>query len=144
MKTKWRSFFLQEKVAVLTFPSLSLSYGDHYHNRVNFSANAQQSDASITIGQLTMDDNGTYECSVSLLQDLDGTSKGRVRLLVLGEWPPGPAGAVSREGVWGGQVAWGRRSQRRQCLARSSDCPVTCPSARPSTSGQGRCASPAA
>ncbi|XP_036891086.1 cell surface A33 antigen [Sturnira hondurensis] len=72
-----------EKVAVLTLPARSLSHGDRYQHRVTFSDNAQQSDASITIDQLTMDDNGTYECSVSLLQDLEGTSKGRVRLLVL-------------------------------------------------------------
>uniref|UniRef100_A0A8C2WDA0 Uncharacterized protein n=2 Tax=Chinchilla lanigera TaxID=34839 RepID=A0A8C2WDA0_CHILA len=35
-----------------------------------------------------MDDNGTYECSVSLMSDLQGTSKARVRLLVL--VPPSP------------------------------------------------------
>ena len=74
----------------MTLPDQSLSHGDRYQNRVNFSGDAWQSDASVTIGQLTMDDNGTYECSVSLLQDLDGTSKGRVRLLVLGERPRVP------------------------------------------------------
>lgn len=49
------------------------------------SNDVDRSDASITINQLTMDDNGTYECSVSLMSDLEGTSKSRVRLLVLGE-----------------------------------------------------------
>lgn len=49
------------------------------------SNDVDRSDASITIDQLTMDDNGTYECSVSLLSDLVGTSRSRVRLLVLGK-----------------------------------------------------------
>ena len=60
-------------------------YGTRYENRVIMSNDVDRSDASITIDQLTMDDNGTYECSVSLLSDLEGTPKSRVRLLVLGE-----------------------------------------------------------
>lgn len=52
---------------------------------MKISDDVDRSDASITIDQLTMDDNGTYECSVSLLSDLQGTLKSRVRLLVLGE-----------------------------------------------------------
>lgn len=62
-------------------------YGTRYENRVTMSSDVDRSDASITIDQLTMDDNGTYECSVSLLSDLDGTSRSRTRLLVLGECP---------------------------------------------------------
>lgn len=60
-------------------------YGENYQDRVNVSPNVEVSDASITIRGLTMTDNGTYECSVSLLSDLYGTSQVRVRLLVLGE-----------------------------------------------------------
>lgn len=60
-------------------------FGELYENRVNVSAQAEQSDASVTINQLTMDDNGTYECSVSLMSDQTGTSKSRAYLLVLGE-----------------------------------------------------------
>lgn len=60
-------------------------YGDRYENRVRVSNDAELSNASITIDQLTMDDNGTYECSVSLMSDQDVTSRSRVRLLVLGE-----------------------------------------------------------
>lgn len=60
-------------------------FGELYENRVNVSAQAEQSDASVTIHQLTMDDNGTYECSVSLMSDQTGTSKSRAYLLVLGE-----------------------------------------------------------
>ncbi|KAF6074563.1 glycoprotein A33 [Phyllostomus discolor] len=92
-----------EKVAALTILDHSLSYGDRYQNRVNFSSNAQQSDASVTIHQLTMDDNGTYECSVSLLKDLDGTSKGRVRLLVLVP-PSKPDCSIQGETVIGNDI----------------------------------------
>ncbi|KAM5294499.1 cell surface A33 antigen [Glossophaga mutica] len=92
-----------EKVAILTFPDHSLTYGDRYQNRVNFSGNAQLSDASITIGQLTMDDNGTYECSVSLLQDVGGTTKGRARLLVLVP-PSKPDCGIQGETVIGNDI----------------------------------------
>ncbi|KAF5916584.1 hypothetical protein HPG69_005379 [Diceros bicornis minor] len=72
-----------ERVLIWKFLTKTYIYGELYENRVNVSGNAERSDASITINQLTMDDNGTYECSVSLLSDLAGTSKSRVRLLVL-------------------------------------------------------------
>uniref|UniRef100_G1PWF2 Ig-like domain-containing protein n=1 Tax=Myotis lucifugus TaxID=59463 RepID=G1PWF2_MYOLU len=72
-----------ERVLAWTFSTKDYNYGKLYENRVNLSGNAEESDASIIINQLTMDDNGTYECSVSLLNDLDGISKARVRLLVL-------------------------------------------------------------
>jgi hypothetical protein len=75
----------QERVLTWKFLDKSYIYGNLYENRVNISAKAEQSDASVTIDQLTMDDNGTYECSVSLMSDLDGTSRSRIRLLVLGE-----------------------------------------------------------
>ncbi|XP_070252056.1 cell surface A33 antigen [Myotis yumanensis] len=72
-----------ERVLAWTFSTKDYNYGKLYENRANLSGNAEESDASIIINQLTMDDNGTYECSVSLLNDLDGISKARVRLLVL-------------------------------------------------------------
>ncbi|KAK2084726.1 Cell surface A33 antigen [Saguinus oedipus] len=74
-----------ERVVTWLFSNKNYIYGELYKDRVNMSGNAEQSDASITIGQLTMNDNGTYECSVSLMSDLDGTSKSRLRLLVLCE-----------------------------------------------------------
>lgn len=61
------------------------NYGNRYESRVRVSNDAERSNASITIDQLTMDDNGTYECSVSLMSDQDVTARSRVRLLVLGE-----------------------------------------------------------
>lgn len=75
-------------MVIWKFVTQDYVYGKLYENRVNISGSAGQSDASITIAQLTMDDNGTYECSVSLMSDLEGTSKSRVRLLVLGECLP--------------------------------------------------------
>lgn len=72
-----------EKVFIWEFLTQSLKYGDLYKNRVNISRDVEKSDASITIDQLTMADNGTYECTVTLLKDLEGTSKSRVRVLVL-------------------------------------------------------------
>ncbi|XP_008846480.1 cell surface A33 antigen [Nannospalax galili] len=72
-----------ERVVTWKFLSKSYIYGDLYDNRVRVSSNPEKSDASITIDQLTMDDNGTYECSVSLMSDLVGTSRSRIRLLVL-------------------------------------------------------------
>lgn len=92
-----------ERVLVWTFSTKEYTYGDLYENRVNLSGNAEQSDASITISQLTMDDNGTYECSVSLLKDLGGTSKARVRLLVLVP-PSRPDCSVLGETVIGNDI----------------------------------------
>lgn len=86
---------------IWTFSTQTYIYGELYQNRANVSGNVQQSDASITIDRLTMDDNGTYECSVSLLTDLGGVSKSRVRLLVLGECLLLPPGVVGRGAVRG-------------------------------------------
>ncbi|KAM6217254.1 cell surface A33 antigen [Rhynchocyon petersi] len=72
-----------EKVVTWIFESKKYDYGDRYQNRVSMSSNVEQSDASLTINQLTMEDNGTYDCSVSLMSDLGGITKSRVRLLVL-------------------------------------------------------------
>ncbi|KAM8818758.1 cell surface A33 antigen [Rhynchonycteris naso] len=92
-----------EKVVIWTFLTEHYIYGDLFENRVNLSGNAKQSDASITISRLTMDDNGTYECSVSLLEDLDGTSKARVRLLVLVP-PSKPDCGIKGETVIGNDI----------------------------------------
>ncbi|ELK16319.1 Cell surface A33 antigen [Pteropus alecto] len=92
-----------EKVLIWTFSTQSYIYGDLYKNRVNVSSSAEQSDASVTIGQLTMADNGTYECSVSLMADLDGTSKSRVHLLVLVP-PAKPDCGIEGETVIGNDI----------------------------------------
>ncbi|XP_045651671.1 cell surface A33 antigen [Ursus americanus] len=92
-----------ERVLIWQFLTKSYIYGDLYKNRANISSNAEQSDASITINQLTMDDNGTYECSVSLMADLEGTSKSRVRLLVLVP-PSKPDCGIEGETVIGNNI----------------------------------------
>lgn len=92
-----------ERVVTWRFKTHDYIYGKLYENRVNISSNAGQSDASVTIAQLTMDDNGTYECSVSLLSDLEGTSKSRVRLLVLVP-PSKPDCSIEGETVIGNNI----------------------------------------
>ncbi|XP_068394454.1 cell surface A33 antigen isoform X1 [Eschrichtius robustus] len=92
-----------ERVLIWTFLTKTYIYGELYENRVNVSSNVEQSDASITIDRLTMDDNGTYECSVSLLLDLDGVSKSRVRLLVLVP-PSKPDCSIKGETVIGNNI----------------------------------------
>lgn len=114
----------QERVLIWQFLTKSYIYGDLYKNRANISSNAEQSDASITINQLTMDDNGTYECSVSLMADLEGTSKSRVRLLVLGECLcllPGAEGGRAGRGAGRGGAPVVRESQGESCPTRRSD-----------------------
>uniref|UniRef100_A0A8D2AZQ0 Cell surface A33 antigen n=1 Tax=Sciurus vulgaris TaxID=55149 RepID=A0A8D2AZQ0_SCIVU len=92
-----------ERVVIWKFVTQDYVYGKLYENRVNISGSAGQSDASITIAQLTMDDNGTYECSVSLMSDLEGTSKSRVRLLVLVP-PSKPDCSIEGETVIGNNI----------------------------------------
>ncbi|XP_050624401.1 cell surface A33 antigen [Macaca thibetana thibetana] len=92
-----------ERVVIWQFSNKDYIYGELYKNRVNISSNVEQSDASITIDQLTMADNGTYECSVSLMSDLDGTTKSRVRLLVL--LPPSkPECGIEGETIIGNDI----------------------------------------
>ncbi|XP_007935981.1 cell surface A33 antigen [Orycteropus afer afer] len=102
---QWDKLLRSHSERVLTWKFLTNEYvyGDRYENRVNVSSNAAQSDASITINQLTMEDNGTYECSVFLMSDLDGTSKSRVRLLVLVP-PSKPDCGINGETVIGNNI----------------------------------------
>lgn len=113
------------------FSTQSYIYGDLYKNRVNISSGSGQSDASITIDQLTMADNGTYECSVLLMEDLDGTSKSRVHLLVLGECPrllPGrqEAGGAGK-GEPGEAPQWQDKAGGSQCHPRAQMPPTVGP-----------------
>ncbi|XP_061485699.1 cell surface A33 antigen [Rhineura floridana] len=43
--------------------------GKGYEDRVSFSGNTDNGDISIILSQVTMDDNGTYECSVRIRED---------------------------------------------------------------------------
>uniref|UniRef100_A0A8C2NFJ6 Cell surface A33 antigen n=1 Tax=Capra hircus TaxID=9925 RepID=A0A8C2NFJ6_CAPHI len=92
-----------ERVLIWKFETKEYIYGGLYQNRASVSNNAEQSDASITIDQLTMDDNGTYECSVSLMSDLGGVSKSRVHLLVLVP-PSKPDCGIQGETVIGNDI----------------------------------------
>ncbi|XP_041336235.1 cell surface A33 antigen [Pyrgilauda ruficollis] len=46
-----------------------VQYGEGYDHRIQFSGNVDSGDISITIGAVTMEDNGTYVCSVRLRDD---------------------------------------------------------------------------
>ncbi|XP_019279004.2 cell surface A33 antigen isoform X2 [Panthera pardus] len=92
-----------EMVLIWKFLTKTLISGELYKDRVNVSGNAEISDASITIGQLTMEDNGTYECSVSLMEDLGGTPKSRVQLLVLVP-PSKPECGIEGETIIGNNI----------------------------------------
>lgn len=92
-----------EKVVTWNFVTKKYIYGNRYESRVRVSNDAELSNASITIDQLTMDDNGTYECSVSLMSDQDVTARSRVRLLVLVP-PSKPDCAIEGETVIGNNI----------------------------------------
>ncbi|EDL39202.1 cell surface A33 antigen isoform 1 precursor [Mus musculus] len=92
-----------ERVVTWNFVTKKYIYGNRYENRVRVSNDAELSNASITIDQLTMDDNGTYECSVSLMSDQDVNAKSRVRLLVLVP-PSKPDCSIQGEMVIGNNI----------------------------------------
>ncbi|CAN2387769.1 Immunoglobulin V-set domain [Pristimantis euphronides] len=54
-----------------------------YKDRVQFIGSVTANDASIRIGQLRMEDNGTYQCNVIIASDFDGTSLSYMDLIVL-------------------------------------------------------------
>ncbi|XP_033002672.1 cell surface A33 antigen [Lacerta agilis] len=55
---------------------------DAYKGRVNFSGNTNNRDIGIILSQATLNDNGTYECSVRIRADLP-SRQSRMELLVL-------------------------------------------------------------
>ncbi|XP_038613785.1 cell surface A33 antigen [Tachyglossus aculeatus] len=91
-----------EKVATWTFSPQTSSFGPRYLDRVNFTGNLRD-DASIRIGPLNMEDNGTYECALSVHGDLDGVDQAKMELIVL--VPPSvPDCAIQGEAVLGNDV----------------------------------------
>lgn len=61
-----------------------VQYGEGYDHRIQFSGDVDSGDISITITAVTMDDNGTYACSVRLREDPPRESA-LLDLFVLGE-----------------------------------------------------------
>uniref|UniRef100_A0ACB8FII0 Uncharacterized protein n=1 Tax=Sphaerodactylus townsendi TaxID=933632 RepID=A0ACB8FII0_9SAUR len=55
----------------------------NYRDRVTLSGNPSNKDLTITLSDVTMDDNGTYECSVRMRHDLP-TKSAQMDLVVLG------------------------------------------------------------
>ncbi|NXA74595.1 GPA33 protein, partial [Thryothorus ludovicianus] len=49
-------------------------YGEGYENRIGFSGDVDSGDISVTISAVTMEDNGTYVCSVRLRNDFPSQS----------------------------------------------------------------------
>ncbi|XP_055964571.1 cell surface A33 antigen [Sorex fumeus] len=99
-----------ETVFIWKFKEQEPLYGNGYTDRVGVQPNAAESNASITLRDLTMADNGTYECSVSLMSDLQGTSIARVRLLVLVA-PSKPICSIEGQTVIGSNIQLSCRSE---------------------------------
>ncbi|XP_042315728.1 cell surface A33 antigen [Sceloporus undulatus] len=56
--------------------------GDNYKKRLTFSGNGNSNNVSITLSQVTMEDHGTYECSVQLLEEFPSKNV-KIELVVL-------------------------------------------------------------
>ncbi|KAM4797011.1 cell surface A33 antigen [Rhinophrynus dorsalis] len=78
----WKTFPAQDEVTTYYF-GFDPSNGTAYQGRVSFSGNVKDNDASIVIDQLTMQDNGTYQCEVTIRQDRAGTPIAKMDLIVL-------------------------------------------------------------
>ncbi|KAM6446762.1 cell surface A33 antigen isoform 2-T2 [Liasis olivaceus] len=71
----------QEEFARKTFDGTE-NLTPSYKGRLSFSTNLENGDAGITLDQVTMDDNGTYECLVQMANDFPSQSV-QIELLVL-------------------------------------------------------------
>ncbi|XP_051854992.1 cell surface A33 antigen [Antechinus flavipes] len=92
-----------DQVVVWSFSLNQYTFGKHYADRVNLTGNYLNNDASITISQLKMDDNGTYECLVMLDEDLMGNRQSRMELLVLVP-PSKPKCSIEGETTYGNNI----------------------------------------
>ncbi|XP_007480766.1 cell surface A33 antigen [Monodelphis domestica] len=92
-----------DSVVIWSFSSKEYTFGTRYTNRVNMTGNYLKDEASITIDQLTMDDNGTYECQMMLNGDLDGNRQSRMDVLVLVA-PSKPDCGIEGETVYGNDI----------------------------------------
>uniref|UniRef100_A0A8C8AAJ1 Glycoprotein A33 n=1 Tax=Otus sunia TaxID=257818 RepID=A0A8C8AAJ1_9STRI len=64
----WRKIKSEDDAVTRYFDGL-VQYGKGYENRIQFSGDVNTGDISITISAVTMEDNGTYACSVRLRND---------------------------------------------------------------------------
>ncbi|XP_072504846.1 cell surface A33 antigen [Notamacropus eugenii] len=92
-----------DQVVLWSFSSNQYTFGNRYTDRVNLTGNYMYDDASITIGQLTMDDNGTYECLLMLDGDLTQNRQARMELLVLVP-PSKPDCSIEGETIYGNNI----------------------------------------
>nr|XP_033797508.1 cell surface A33 antigen isoform X2 [Geotrypetes seraphini] len=73
----------QEEVISHYFGAQPITTGENYNGRVEFVRNVDANDATITISQLTMNDNGTYQCELLIPQDRKGHTFSNTDLLIL-------------------------------------------------------------
>ncbi|XP_069058843.1 cell surface A33 antigen [Pleurodeles waltl] len=78
----WKTTVDQAEVLVY-FYGQDISVGERYTGRVQFSGKPDDGDLSITISQVNMADNGTYQCEAQIPKDTSGTKLDKVDLLVL-------------------------------------------------------------
>ncbi|KAM8976952.1 cell surface A33 antigen [Pelodytes ibericus] len=78
----WKKFPEQDEVISAFFGSINTT-GDAYTGRVSFTGNVYVNDAKIQLNQLTMADNGTYQCEVTIPTDRQGSPLAKLDLVVL-------------------------------------------------------------
>ncbi|OXB75998.1 UNVERIFIED_CONTAM: hypothetical protein H355_016840 [Colinus virginianus] len=64
----WKKMISADDAVTRYFDGL-VQYGKGYENRIKFTGDVNSGDISITITEVTMEDNGTYICSVRLRDD---------------------------------------------------------------------------
>ncbi|XP_042666478.1 cell surface A33 antigen [Centrocercus urophasianus] len=64
----WKKILSADDAVTRYFDGL-VQYGTGYENRLHFTGDVNSGDISITINEVTMEDNGTYVCSVRLRDD---------------------------------------------------------------------------
>lgn len=73
-----------ESEVIATFFGVGVNHSDPaYEGRVSFSGNVLTGDASIVLNKLTMDDNGTYNCEITIPSDRSGVRQAKMDLVVL-------------------------------------------------------------
>ncbi|KAM4701363.1 cell surface A33 antigen [Discoglossus pictus] len=79
---EWRRFPSMDEVTTCFFNDITTN-GTAYEGRVSFSGNVNVDDATIKIKELRMEDNGTYQCDITIPRDRVGTPFATLDLIVL-------------------------------------------------------------